>query len=189
MENQPNTEAETSEEAPAASEQEHTAGIHYDDAMLGAFVQKPEKFAWYKRTFAKFNQNGVDSFAWSWSWWAFFVTFWFLLYRKAYLAAIGYFGAAILFSFLPLGIIGTLLFMIIAGGTAPYFVYKNYRELQRRAEAASTDTQVRIATMQQLGGYHTWVIVVAAIINLLIFLGVMLGVLALGVVLTGTGQG
>ncbi|WP_345971536.1 DUF2628 domain-containing protein [Sulfurimonas sp. HSL1-6] len=189
MENQANTEAEAVEEVPTASEEEHARGIHYDDAMLDAFVQKPEKFAWYKRTFAKFNRNGVDGFAWSWSWWAFFVTFWFLLYRKAYLAAIGYFGAALLFSFLSLGIIGTLIFMIISGGTAPYFVYKNYRELQRRAEAASTDTEVRIETMKQLGGYHSWVVVVAAIINVLLLLGILLGFLALGVVLTSTSQG
>ncbi|UFS61625.1 DUF2628 domain-containing protein [Sulfurimonas sp. HSL-3221] len=189
MENQPYMDVATVEEVPTESKEEHAPGIHYDDAMLGAFVQKPEKFAWYKRTFAKFNRNGVDGFAWSWSWWAFFVTFWFLLYRKAYLAAIGYFGAALLFSFLSLGLIGTLIFMIIAGGTAPYFVYKNYRDLQRRAEAVSTDTEVRIATMRQLGGYHTWVVVVAAIINTLLLIGVLLGFVALGVVLTSTSQG
>ncbi|WP_345984609.1 DUF2628 domain-containing protein [Sulfurimonas sp. HSL-1656] len=184
MENHPNTQA--SETAEPSDTAENTAEVQtqYEDAMLDAFVQKPEKFSWYKRTFAKFSQNGVDSFAWSWSWWAFFVTFWFLLYRKSYLAALGYFGAAVVFSLLPLGLIGSLIFMVLAGGTAPYFVYKTYKELKQKAEAASTDDEMRIATMKQLGGYHTWVVVVAAIINVLMLIGVVIGFLALGVVLS-----
>jgi len=171
MENQPMTD-----ETPVQAE----GPSNYDDAMLEAFVQKPEKFAWYKKTFAKFNKNGVESFTWSWSWWAFFVTFWFLLYRKSYLAALGFFGAAMVFSFLPLG---TLIFMIIAGGTAPYFVYKTYTEMLRKVEEASTDTEKRLETMRMLGGYHTWVVVVAAIINALIIIGIVMSFAVLGAVL------
>ncbi len=152
----------------------------YDDAMLEAFVQKPEKFAWYKKTFAKYSQNGVEAFTWSWSWWAFFAPVWLLLYRKSYLAALGYFVAAIVFSLLPYG---ALLLMIISGGTVPYFIYKTYRGMVAKVEAASPDSAVRLDTMRKIGGYHTWVVVVALIVYALVVITLLANLLLIGAIL------
>ena len=33
---------------------------NYEDRMLEAFIQTPEKFNWYKNAFSKYNINGVD---------------------------------------------------------------------------------------------------------------------------------
>lgn len=166
---------ENTQSAPQAA-REAAASIIYDDAMLESFVQKPEKFAWYKKTFGKYNNNGIESFAWSWSWWAFFFSFWYLLYRKSYLAALGYFIAAIVFSFIPF--IGGLVFMIISGGTAPYFVYKTYKKMVTQAEAAQTGPEERISTMKMIGGFNTWVIAVAVVLNIIIILFLLMYMMA-----------
>ena len=45
----------------------------------------------YLTKFKKFNVSGVDNFSATWHWPAFFVGFWWMLYRKLYLWALLYF--------------------------------------------------------------------------------------------------
>jgi hypothetical protein len=158
------------EPAQAQPQAQTAAPSDYEDRMLEAFVQKPEKFQWYKNAFAKFNVNGVDKPAWVWSWWAFFGTFWFLLYRKAYLPALGFFIANVVASFVP--ILG-LVVWILTGGYATYFVYKTYKAKKEEIEAKIADPEKRIETMRAVGGYNQWVVWLAVILSLLWFAGIV----------------
>ena len=125
----------------------------YENRMIEAFVGKPEKYKWYKNAFTKFNVNGIDTLKWHWSWWAFFGNMWFLLYRKAYLAALGLF----ILSVIPY--VGLLL-CILNGGYGTFFVYKAYRNKKSEIEntISSSDEKTRIETMALVGGYNQWVI-------------------------------
>ena len=52
----------------------------YDNKMVEAFVNKPEKMAWYENTFDQYSVNGEAKMTWVWSWWAFFGGLFYLLY-------------------------------------------------------------------------------------------------------------
>lgn len=149
----------------------------YDKAMLSAFIGKAEKEPWYEHAFSQYSVNGVDKMSWVWSWWAFAGGPLFLLYRKAYFAAGILFAVMILISVVPFG---SLAVSILAGGYANYFIYKLYRDKRKEIETTINDEKLRIETMQQIGGFHTWVIWVAAFLSLLWLAGVVTYIVILG---------
>lgn len=127
----------------------------YSNKMIEAFVGKPEKTFWYQNAFSNFNSNGMDVMKWQWSWWAFGGGFLFLLYRKQYLASLVLFIATVTIGMFPF--MG-LIIAILAGGYAPYFVYKGYKSKLVEVERHISDEDKRVETMAQIGGYHQWVI-------------------------------
>ncbi len=153
----------------------------YDYRMIEAYIDKPEVTQWYVHAFKKYNINGVDAIKWNWSWWAFFGSVFYLLYRKAYLAAVVLFILTLVIGIIPFG---GLILWVLTGGYAPYFVYKNYKEKKAEAEAVIEDEEKRIETMRLVGGYNEWAIWVAVIIHIFIWLAVFS---FLGVLLTALG--
>jgi uncharacterized membrane-anchored protein len=141
----------------------------YENAMIEAFVNKPEKTLWYQNAFSKFNINGVDSMKWVWSWWALSGGWAFLLYRKQYLAAVVLFFISTIASFIPLL---SLIVAIFTGGFSTFFIYKGYKQKKAEIEASIEDTQKRIETMREVGGYNQWVVwvyILFSLITMLIF--------------------
>ncbi len=166
---------ENSQEVEAFKNRSNERAINnnYEAQMIEAFVGKPDapdKGIWYANAFAKYNVNGVDKIAWNWSWWAFFGGIWFLLYRKAYAAAGGLLLLSIVSSFIPFA---GLIIWILSGGYSPYFVYKVYKTKKLEIGAAQQSESQRINTMQMLGGYNQWVIIVAVVLNIIIFVGIV----------------
>lgn len=139
----------------------------YDDQMLEAFVNKPEVTAWYKMAFSRYSVNGVDKMAWVWSWWAFFGGIFYLLYRKAYMAALGLFVLTIVSFAIPFG---GLIVWILTGGLSPYFVYKVYQSKKVEIEAAIADEHKRIETMRAVGGYNDWAIWLAVTLHVIMWI-------------------
>ncbi len=178
--------SETTEQAaPETVNNQARAVAHseYEDEMLKAFVQKPEKYEWYRNAFSKIEANG-GKFTWVWSWWGLFGGVFFYLYRKAYIAALILFAASIVASFIPFG---GILVWVANGGAAPYFVYKRYQEMKRLVEAQETTPEKRIEAMKLAGGYNTWAIVLGVIINVLFFLFMFMGLAMLGAAMGAAG--
>ena len=144
-----------------------TSLAEYENQMIEAFVNKPDKTFWYQNAFSQYQINGIDNMAWKWSWWAFFSGPLYLLYRKVYLEALVLLVVETLASFIPF--VG-LIVAIATGGYAPYLVYKKYKSQKQEIERTITDTQKRLETMRVLGGYNTWVIWVYALIATTVFL-------------------
>lgn len=144
----------------------------YEDKMLYAFVGKPEKFFWYKNAFAKYNHNGVQDFAWNWSWYAFFFSFWYLLYRKVYS-----WSAILILIYVFFGNIGGiygLLINIILGGTLPYFVYQKYYEKKKEIEEHIKDEEMRIEIMEKIGGTNNWIVTVTIVFCVITLIAIYL---------------
>ena len=141
----------------------------YDNNMVEAFVNKPEVTQWYKNAFSRYSVNGVEKMAWVWSWWAFFGGIFYLLYRKAYMAAFGLFVLTIVSFAIPFG---GLIVWILTGGLAPYFVYKTYQSKKAEIEAAIDDEPKRIETMRVVGGYNDWAIWLAVALHVIMWISV-----------------
>lgn len=135
----------------------------YDYKMIEAYIDKPEVTDWYVDTFKRFNINGIDVMKWKWSWWAFFGSVFYLLYRKSYLAAGILFILTLATGFIPFG---GLILWVLTGGYAPYFVYKTYKEKRLEVEAQIQDEERRIETMRLVGGYNDWAIWVAVVLHI-----------------------
>ena len=64
------------------------------------------------------------------------------------------------------------------GGIGPYFIMRRYRDVKEEIEATVEDEATRIETMEQMGGYHRWVIWVVALMYAVIFAAALVGVLS-----------
>ncbi len=132
------------------------------DEILRTHLQKDEKVDIYKPRVLANIVNGVVNFKATWSWWAFFGTWGFFLYRKMYLAAVIIF----LLSFSGFGFI----LMILSGVTAFYFYTKKLeKDLQIAGYNQREFSQV-LESLKNLGGYHSWVIWLAVIFNVIFLL-------------------
>ena len=142
--------------------------------LLEAYVQKPEKMKYYQEGLNKMKHSGIFTFAWHWSWWAFFGGWAFLLYRKAYIPAlVAFLVMSFAGSIIP--VFGYLVGMILLGGSSAYFVLKRFDELENTLSGTIED---KARAMQSLGGFHTWVIwLVVGLIGLTLLVFLMLGIL------------
>ncbi|PHR55482.1 MAG: hypothetical protein COA44_10530 [Arcobacter sp.] len=144
----------------------------YEAKMLEAFVNKPEdpeKGLWYSIAFTKFDLSGTKDVKWHWSWWAFMGSFFYLLYRKAYVEAAVLFFISLLSGVIPFG---GLIVLVLAGGYSPFFVYKLYKSKKSEIEEVFVDEDKRISMMQSLGGYNQWVIWLAGVLNVVVLIAI-----------------
>ena len=90
------------------------------------------------------------------------------------MSALGLFIISIIGGAIPL--IG-LIIAILAGGYATYFIYKTYQQKKLEIETKLQDPEQRIETMQQLGGYHQWVVWFNIFIGSLAIIGILAAVI------------
>lgn len=153
-----------------------------EQRLLEAYIQKPEKMSFYQKGMDKMQQAGVFGFRWHWSWWAFFFGWAFLLYRKAYLPALGAFFFAFILSFIPL--FGILIAMIILGGSSSYFILKRFHDLKSTLRGSEEE---KIKALYSFGGFHTWVIWATVIIYSLIILISLISLVFIGSTMSSGG--
>jgi len=125
----------------------------------------------YLQKFKKFNMNGIDRFSVTWHWPAFFITFFWMLYRKLYLWAF----LSLLIGFL-LGMIpffGFLLCMIFFGLTGNYIYYKHINKKILELKQLKVSPDVLKVQFVRGGGVNSIALVIAPI--LIIF---VVGILA-----------
>jgi zinc-ribbon domain len=134
------------------------AGSGLDE--VGLFVGKNAEY--YKAKFRKFDVRGVESFAPTWNWAAFFFTFWWMLYRKLYLWSFAWF----VLTFIPYF---GLVFWIAAGIAGNYLYYRHAAARIRDARSAQASHQLP-AVLTELGGVNGWVIPVAIVVTLMFLL-------------------
>lgn len=141
-----------------------------NDDLLRAFVNKNEKFVFYKNAFDKFNVDGKPKFRVVWSWWSFFFGFFFLLYRKSYLGAVLFVVISSIVSSIISLLVAIPLVWIVRGSLGMYFVHKKYLSVLETVKKLPEEKQIQ--TMKKLGGFHQWVVYVATIVEIMFVLWV-----------------
>lgn len=146
--------------------------------LLLAHLQKDSKIYTYLPRVEANLVNEKPNFNLTWSWWAFFFTWAFFLYRKMYIPAFIFFVLNLALTAIPFS---GLIISIIAGASAFYFyTSKFYSDLQK-ADYQNRSLEEVTKDLVKLGGYHTWVTVFALIVYLFIlfFFSIIPGVFAL----------
>jgi hypothetical protein len=121
----------------------------------------------YMEKFNKFNRSGMDRFVFTWHWPAFFIGFWWLLYRKMYFWSLIAFGVW----WLPhLALPG----MFIWGAVGHYLYY-----LQAKRKISDyrirSSTALPAITLAEIGGVNRWVWILAVLFAVLIGAALILG--------------
>ncbi len=118
----------------------------------------------YLFKFERFNVGGVDNFAMSWHWPAFFVGFWWMLYRKIYLWAL----IAFILAIIPYV---NLICMIVWGLTGNYVYYKYAKQkvVELRSIHPTSDIS---AFLTRLGGVNNWVWTIGIILIAIALIGI-----------------
>jgi len=114
----------------------------------------------YLTKFRKFNINGVDGFSVTWHWPAFFVPFFWMLYRKLYFWALLVF----VLSAIPFA---NLILMIVFGFTGNYIYYKHAQKklLEINLAPSFSDAQKAVNIARQ-GGTNNVAVILAPILLL-----------------------
>lgn len=146
------------------------------DELLESHLQKEQKVSVYKPRVEANLVNGHPAFKATWSWWAFFGTWAFFLYRKMYLVAVLFFFATVLTAFIPFS---TIIIMIISGMSAFYFYTKKLNSDLDIAGVKDKPLHEVKDNLSKLGGYNSWVVWVAVIFYTLVMLSVLIGFLGL----------
>ena len=132
----------------------------YEEKMLKAFIGRRADFAkdiyfWYLEAFKPYREDSTAGAKWKWSWWGFFLGFFFLAYRKAYMASIVVLIITGVLSLIPYG---QIIIAIFTGGYSNYFIYNVYLAKKLKIEKLVSDEDERIEIMRKRGGYNRWVI-------------------------------
>lgn len=130
---------------------------------LAAFVGKNSDK--YLAKFRAFRKDGVDSFAATWHWPAFFLSFWWTLYRKMY----GWAALVLVLGCVPY--VGFLA-MIAFGLSANYLYYLHARKKILEATALPASPVERAAALARAGGVNNVVVIVAPVL-LVAFIGIV----------------
>ena len=159
----------------------------YYKAVLG-----PKNRYYYLDRFARFDAEGKTSASWHWP--AFFITFYWLLYRKMWLAALGYFFLPSLLYWLVNGIAivsghgsGHMLSvswnLIYLAGIfflppmyANSLYYNRCKKMIAEAKAASADTQRQLGELSGKGGTSNIAIIILLFFVFFAFLGIVAAV-------------
>lgn len=124
--------AQGQKETPLLSDEE------YIDLFVGPHADK------YMTNFRKFGIKGPSSFVASWHWPAFFIPFFWLLYRKLYLHAIG----VLVLSFIP----GINILTCIAAGLSAYYIYfRHARSSVDAIKRAKSSAEIEYAITDEGG--------------------------------------
>jgi len=117
----------------------------------------------YLERFNKFNKSGIDRFVFTWHWPAFFIGFWWLLYRKMYFWSLIAFGVW----WLPhLALPG--MFIWGAVGNYLYYLQVHRKILDYKKQ---TNEGLPITPLNELGGVNRWVWVLGLIVSLIFIAG------------------
>lgn len=136
-------------------------------ALLNAYINRPAKNSYYQSALNRLSIGEKLTFGWSWSWWAFFFGWIFLLYRKAYVPALLSFIGFILLLFVP--VVGVFIYMFLSGGLSVYFVLNRFEKINEQAKELNQDEASDV--MIRFGGTHEWVKWLMVLSNLLMLIG------------------
>ncbi|MGL5779100.1 MAG: DUF2628 domain-containing protein [Clostridium chrysemydis] len=146
--------------------------LYQNQKAMEAFIGTPEKTSWYLSAFKKYDLNGIEKPCWYWSWAAFFLGPWYLLYRKCYLEGI----ALLVISAFLSSLEGSLYLIvnIVLGGFLPFVYYKRFKKTALEVENIEPNFDKQIQMLGELGGVNKPLLYIGIGISVAFVLFIML---------------
>lgn len=161
----------------------HTNENEFYKAVVG-----PKNQDYYVGVFSRFDKQGKAGASWHWP--AFFVTFYWFLYRKMWLNALIYFVLPYLLM-IPVGVaaamardsadmvigISCILYLLVFFGLAPMYAnalyYKHCQQKIAQARASSGDVQRQLGVLSGKGGTSNIALIFVLIFAFVAFIGIL----------------
>lgn len=168
---------------PRVNADESVSDEEYYKAIIG-----PKNQDYYLQRFSRFDDEGNAGASWHWP--AFFVSFYWLLYRKMWVNALIYFFLPYIIM-IPFGIVGAMFGgsagLLIVTGYLLYFVaifilmpmyanafyYKHCKKTIAAVCSTSHNTQRQLGELSGKGGTSSVVIFIILILTFVVFLGIL----------------
>lgn len=165
---------------------EGSENLEFYEAVIG-----PKNQSYYSRHFQNFDREGRARVSWHWP--AFFMTFYWLLYRKMWLYALIYFVSPYIF-LIPIAAIGAMagassdtvtgfLYLVYLAGVlllpplyANALYYKSCKNKIVQAKASSRDVQRQFGELSGRGGTSGIVLVIVFIFAFVAIIGILAAV-------------
>jgi hypothetical protein len=140
-----------------------------NNELIEAFIGDSNGF--YQKAFSKYSVNGIEKFAFCFSWGGFIFGVLNLFHRKLYKeAAIWLIGGAVL-SAVSSGILTIVLFFVGAFAN-PYLLYKRFKKILLQCDTQNRSYNQKLETLRMMGGTNmatSIVLAIMALITLIIF--------------------
>lgn len=159
--------------------------VQDDTAQNEAFYEASlgyKKLDFYLPKFFRFDANGIGA---SWNWAAFFLNWYWLLYRKMWAVSFAYLGVTVLFGIAQatagesLSAVGALILLnvIVLWGLFPAYAnalyYRHVNKKIAKVKKTVTDKDRQLRILQAEGGTSSIVLVLIVIFLLTVFTGIL----------------
>jgi hypothetical protein len=119
--------------------------------LIEAFIGQNGNTAFYKKAFGKYSINGMERFAFCFSWGGFLFGAINLFYRKLYLEGVIWLIASAVLAGISSGLLAIIVFF--AGAFVnPFLVYKKFRKILRQCNDQKMTLDQKVETLRSMGG-------------------------------------
>jgi hypothetical protein len=119
--------------------------------LIEAFIGQNGNTAFYKKAFGKYSINGMERFAFCFSWGGFVFGAINLFYRKLYLEGVIWLIASAVLAGISSGLLAIIVFF--AGAFVnPFLVYKKFRKILRQCNDQKMTLDQKVETLRSMGG-------------------------------------
>lgn len=152
---------------------ENSIPDEYNGELITAFIGDKDNARFYKKAFSKYSVNGIDKFAFVFSFGGLCFGVFNLFHRRLYKESLIWF----LISILPIGLSGGILYIASAFAGAfvnPYLVYKKYKRTLVLCNSQNMTYEQKLETLKSVGGTNGFTTFLVGIASLLIGIGLIL---------------
>jgi hypothetical protein len=145
--------------------------------LIEAFIgDNGDTMVFYEKAFTKYHINGVEKFAFCFSWGGFVFGALNLFHRKLYLAGVLWIIGSAILSGISSGLLAIVLFF--AGAFVnPFLVYKRFKKLLAECNAQNMTHERKIMTLKASGGTNTLTTILMGIIWIIVSILIVIGVI------------
>jgi hypothetical protein len=144
--------------------------------LIEAFIDDDgDTAAFYKKAFEKYTVNGIEKFAFSFSWGGFFFSALNLFHRKLYLEGVIWLVCAALLSGISGGFL-TIISLFAGAFVNPFLIYKRFKKILAQCNSKNMNYNQKIETMKAMGGTN---VLTSIIMGLALLIGIIVFVIVI----------
>jgi hypothetical protein len=143
--------------------------------LIEAYIGDKDTAVFYQKAFGKYSVNGIEKFAFCFSWGGFFFGWLNLLHRKLYFEGVIWLIGSAILAGVSSGVLSIILFF--AGAFVnPFLIFKRYKKILAQCNAQNMPETRKLETLKAMGGTNVLTSIImglALLIGIIVFVIVM----------------